>query len=194
MSTAAGELQRLARLLRDRERISDQIAGIIGRPALPGHIGEWIAAQVFGIDLERAANRRAFDGRFRDGALAAKSVNVKLYGRREGILDTTADPDLDFYLVLTGRAGAAGSSQGATRPLVIAAVYLFDAHALLADFAQRGRGPGVASSVRNALWDAAEIYPSANNPVLRCTDAQRAALALFARAETIRKDTSPDGA
>jgi hypothetical protein len=34
-----------------------------------GHLGEWIAAQVFDIELETSASRAAIDGRFKTGSL-----------------------------------------------------------------------------------------------------------------------------
>ena len=40
--------------------------------------------------------------------------------------------------------------------------------------------PGVASSVRKHLWNAAMIYPEQVNQTLILTDEQRNALALFA--------------
>ncbi len=59
--------------------------------ALPGHLGEWIAAQVFGIELERHATAKGIDGRFADG----RTVNIKWYLKREGLLDLCDDgPDL----------------------------------------------------------------------------------------------------
>jgi hypothetical protein len=65
------------------------------------------------------------------------------------------------------------------RPWRIDAVYLFDSQHLLAE--QRGRGVkiGVASGVRVAQWQAAEIYPSNTNPALALTEEQREQLALF---------------
>ena len=42
-------LERLAELLRERNRVSTEIAALIGRPALNSHVGEYIASQVFDI-------------------------------------------------------------------------------------------------------------------------------------------------
>ena len=44
-------LERLAELLRERNRVSTKIAALIGRPALNSHVGEYIASQVFDIEL-----------------------------------------------------------------------------------------------------------------------------------------------
>ena len=69
------QLIELVALLRQYNQIGSQIAAIIGRPAQIGHIGEFIASQIFDIELEKIANAKAIDGRFRVGALAGKSVN-----------------------------------------------------------------------------------------------------------------------
>ncbi|MGW6445419.1 hypothetical protein [Lentzea sp. NPDC055074] len=53
-----------------------------------------------------------------------------------------------------------------------------DAAAVVAELRARGRRIGTASSVRDELWDAAEIYPR-RNPSFPLTDEQREMLALF---------------
>lgn len=173
------ELQSLAELIRRRNEIDTEIASLIGRPALNGHIGEWIASRVFDIQLEASASARGYDGRFRSGPLADKTVNVKFYAKREGVLDTNEHPHLDYYLVLTGPKAAAVSSIGTTRPPCIANVYLFDARQVRADQVKRGIKSGTGASVRAALWEGAEIYPQPSHSVLALTVAQRSALALF---------------
>jgi len=45
-------------------------------------------------------------------------------------------------------------------------VPLFDAQRLHAELEQRGVKMGVATSVLTAQWDASEIYPRSNNPLL----------------------------
>jgi hypothetical protein len=95
-------------------------------PAIP----EWIAAQVFGIELEASAVAAGIDGRFGPGPLQGQTVNIKWYLKREGLLDTTESTALDYYLVLTGPPATAASSRGTTRPWSIQAVFLFDARQL----------------------------------------------------------------
>jgi hypothetical protein len=56
-------------------------------PMTLGHLGEWIASQVFDIELEPAATVPAIDGRFRSGPLQGSTVNVNWYLKREGLLD-----------------------------------------------------------------------------------------------------------
>jgi hypothetical protein len=153
-------LAEVAALLRERNAVDARLAHIIGRPPEKGHLSEWIAAQIFDIDLETSASHKAIDGQFRSGALAGRTVNIKWLLKREGGLDLTESPDLHYYLVLTGPTTAASSSRAMTRPAVITAVYLFDAVRLLAEQRARRVKVGVFSSVVNAQWQAAQIYPS----------------------------------
>lgn len=82
------EFQELAALIADRNRIDESICRLIGRPAITGHIGEFIASRVFDIQLEVSAAHKAWDGRFRSGPLAGRTVDIKFYGKQEGILDS----------------------------------------------------------------------------------------------------------
>ncbi|MGI8963592.1 MAG: hypothetical protein ACR2GI_03730, partial [Thermomicrobiales bacterium] len=145
--------------------------------------GEYVAAKVFDIDLNASASHRAIDGHFRSGPLAGRSANIKYGSRRDGTLDLVASLDLanhpNYYLVLTGPSGAAISSKGFSAPWVIQQVFLFEAAGLLGNFAVKGTKPGVASSVRSALWAEAMIYPQAVNPGLVINDEQREALQRF---------------
>jgi len=176
------DLRQIADLLRGRNAIDARIAGIIGRPMTTGHLGEWIAAAVFEIELERSAVAKGIDGRFTSGPLSGQTVNLKWYLKREGLLDINTAAELHYYLVLTGPASPALSSRGAVRPWCIAAVYLFDARELLTHLTARGVKVGVASSVRSAQWAAAEIYPQARSHTLRLRPEQRELLQLFAPA------------
>ena len=173
------KLQRVATLIAQRNAIDDEIAAITGRPALAGHLGEWIAAEVFAIQLETSAVAKAIDGRFASGPLADCTVNIKWYGKREGLLDMTEDPTLDYYLVLTGPRGTAPSSRGSTRPMLIDAVYLFEAQPLLETLRSRRVKIGVATSVIASLWDGAELFPDQRNFTIPISREQRAALATF---------------
>lgn len=175
-------LVRVAELLANRNRIDAEIAAVTGRPMASGHLGEWLASRVFGIDLAASTSQVAYDGVFAEGPLRGRTVNVKWYLRREGLLDMTASDVLDHYLVMTGPAGAAGSSREGTRPWVVSNVYLFDARELRDDLAARGRRAGTASSVRREAWSAVEVYPRPS-PLLPLSARQRDALALFAPGE-----------
>jgi hypothetical protein len=103
-----------------------------------------------------------------------------MYGKQESLLDVVDDPIVEYYLVMTGPKGPAASSRGATRPLVISAVYLFNAGRLLEALRTRGVKIGVASSVRKAQWEDVEVFPRATNGELMLSDEQRTLLALFA--------------
>jgi hypothetical protein len=179
------EIEQLAELLHRRNLIDIDIAKLIGRPALSGHVGENIAAGIFAIVLHASASAAASDGIFGQGPLAGKSVNVKLYGNDEGILDLPSHgTPADYTLVMAGPRSAAANSKGTTRPIVITAVYLFRNDELLATLQAKGVKIGVATSVRRHLWDAAEIYPRTGQLVLN--DRQRELLALFAPRAQLR--------
>jgi hypothetical protein len=176
----ADSLARAAALLRERNAIDAELARLIQRPMTSGHLGEWIAAQIFDIKLEASAVAAGIDGRFRSGLLQGRTVNIKWYLKREGLLDTTESAVLDYYLVLTGPPSVAVSSRGTTRPWCIEALFLFDARQLRSEQIGRGVKLGVASSVIKQQWAAAEIYPSATNPQLAVTSQQTEQLRLFA--------------
>ncbi len=161
-------VESLADLLQTRNRIDSQIAQLIGRPALPGHIGEWVASQIFGVELHASATHKGSDGIFTEPPLRGRTVNIKFYGKREGILDlkTPDQTQPDFYLVLTGPKSPAVSSRGSSRPCLISEVFLFEAAPLLNRLHERHVKIGVATSVTAKEWDAARIYPDAGSSAL----------------------------
>jgi hypothetical protein len=173
-------LAQAASLLRERNAIDAELARLIQRPMTSGHLGDWLVAQVFDIELEVSAVAAGIDGHFRSGPLQERTVNVKWYLKREGLLDTTETAALDYYLVLTGPPSAAVSSRGTTRPWRIEAVFLFDARQLRSEQTARGVRHRVASSVIKQQWTAAEIYPSPINTQLTVTPQQADQLKLFA--------------
>jgi hypothetical protein len=175
----AGPVARVAELIHQRNAIDKSIAQIIQRPMASGHLGKWLASQIFDLELEESAATAAVHGRFRSGPLHGRTVNLKWYLKREGALDMTESTTLDYYLVLAGPTSSAASSRGSTRPWCIDAVYLFDARQLRAEQLARGVKGGVASSVRMRQWAAAEVYPSASNPLLPMTSRQKDLLGLF---------------
>jgi hypothetical protein len=172
-------MRRIADLLRERNAIDEEIAAITHRPMTAGHLGEWVASQVFDIELEPSAAAAAIDGRFRSGPLQGRTVNIKWYLKREGLLDTSESDQLDYYLVLAGPPAAAASSRGGTRPWRLDAVFLFDARQLHAEQIERGVKRGVASSVLKRQWVAAEIYPASSNTLLPVTHDQVELLTLL---------------
>ena len=173
------DLGHLALLIQQRNTLDDQIARLIGRPAQLGHIGEYIASKVFNITLTPIATTKGIDGHFADGPLTGRTVNIKFYPKMEGLLDMRLDGVPDFYLVLTGPRVLAMSSKGQPRPVSIQAVFLLEGSAVVEDLTHRGRKVGVASSVRSARWEAAEIFPRQANTRLILSTEQRIMLELF---------------
>ena len=151
------ELHALAQAIRRRNQADEEIAGIMGRPAERGHVGEFIASRIFGVQLETSAVARGHDGRFREGPMAGATVNVKFYGKQESLLDIREDALPDYYLVLSGPRSQGGTSRGATRPILIEHVYLFHSPALVEQLRTRGVRLGTATSLARALWEAAEL-------------------------------------
>ncbi|THV27308.1 hypothetical protein [Glycomyces paridis] len=174
MDTAG--LTSIAMLIHERNRIDARITDIVGRPVVSGHLSDWIAAQVFDIELDPVPGSPV-DGRFRSGALAGRTVNVKHYTRNHGLLDMTDSEELDYYLVMTGpRVPVAGAWS-------IDRVYLFDAQALYDDLSEQLRRIGVATSVRPEYWRAAEVHPNPARPALALGPMQTAALDAFRAAD-----------
>ena len=173
------ELRRLASLIGQRNRVDGEIAAIIGRPAHAGHIGEFVAAAIFEIELHESATHKGTDGHFTRGPLAGRSVNVKKYSTDQGLLDIRPDALPDFFLVLAGTRTGAASSRGTTQPWAIESVYLLEAAPLIGELSARGVKIGVATSVRRHIWDGAEIYPSPTSRILRLTPGQISTIALF---------------
>jgi hypothetical protein len=172
-------LLNLAELIKKRNSLEEDITALIGRPADLGHIGEFIASKVFRITLHESATHKGSDGYFSDGALEGRTVNIKWYARREGLLDINPDALPDYYLVLTGPKAFAVSSRGKTRPWIIENVFLFEAHALVEELKQNGVKIGIAASLQQNLWAKAEIHPLHNNAALQLSEEQHIALALF---------------
>ncbi len=172
-------LRRISGLLASRNAIDADIGTIVGRPMTSGHLGEWIAAQIFDIELEVSASTAAIDGIFRSGPLKGATVNVKWYLKQEGVLDMSESDRLDYYLVLAGPPPSVVVPRATVRPWCIDSVFLFDARQLRDEQIQRGVKRGIASSVRKHQWAAAEVYPAATNPLLPVDAGQASALALF---------------
>ena len=175
------QLGSLAELLRERNRLDSKVAEVIGRPALTGHIGEFIASVIFDIDLHPMANAAASDGVFAAGMLKGATVNIKFYGKDHGLLDlpSCGKPTADYILVLAGRRSSATSSKGQSPPIQIQKVYLFQSTELLDTLHASRTKIGVATSVKRSLWDAAEIYPSNGTALLELDERQRDLLPLF---------------
>jgi len=173
------ELEKIADLLKRRRQIDEEISKIISRPSLPSHIGEFIASKVFGIRLKPSAASKGIDGVFVEGPLKGKTVNVKMYGNQEGILDITLKNMADYYLVLTGPKSQPTTSRGESRPIVISIVYLFKMTDLVHELKKRGVKIGIATSMAKRYWEEARVYPDQVNKAIELTKEQLKLLALF---------------
>jgi hypothetical protein len=173
------ELNKLADLIKTRNSIEVEISSITGRPALIGHTGEYIAAEIFNIQLEESASQKAYDGFFTEGLLEGKSVNIKWYSKHESMLDITPDVMPDYYLVMAGPRESASGSRSKTRPWLITSVYLFDSVALKHRLDEYGVKIGIATSVRRELWEEADIYPRRKNSIFALTEEQWEAISMF---------------
>ncbi|MDI6872056.1 MAG: hypothetical protein QME79_12080 [Bacillota bacterium] len=140
-------------------------------------MGEYIASEVFDIELNTRRNAKGDDGVFRSGPYAGQGVNVKWYSKHTGILDVNPHGVSHHYLVLTGpRAG--GSPK--TNPWLIREVYLFDGPTVVQHLVSRGCRVAEASSVLQEHWTEAMVYPHDRHPEYSLTEEQKTALALFA--------------
>lgn len=175
------ELETLANLLSMRNQIDGDISKIIKRPANSGHLGEFIASKIFCISLEYSATTKGIDGRFTQAPLFDKTVNIKFYGKQEGILDIALDNLADYYLVLTGPKSQPATSRGGTRPFTIEHVYLFEMQQVVNELNNRGVKIGIATSIKKEFWDASELFPLNNNKQIILSDEQTRLLKLFSR-------------
>lgn len=173
------ELQRLSELIYERNENAKKITALINRPALIGHLGEYIASKIFSIDLEVSAVSKGLDGRFRTGPLIGKSVNVKWYAKREGILDMRQDAIPDYYLVLAGPKTSVLHSRGEVRPWHIESVHLFDAARLIDSLRKKPVKIGIATSVGKKYWDEAEVFPGQSCKDLLIDQEQKRMLEFF---------------
>ncbi|MFI5486056.1 hypothetical protein [Micromonospora echinaurantiaca] len=183
-------LHQLAALLQARDDLDARIAALTGRSARPGDIGEFIAAQVFDIELARTAIQAGYDGIFRSGPLAGRTVNVKTYGDAFTGIDISPHP-CDFYLVFSGPPRPVGAVQH--HRWQISAAYLFDTRILMETLTGRGVKIGIATSMRRGDLEAAQIFPGTNpNGPLRLSSEQAALLSLFAEGHAAVSRTALD--
>jgi hypothetical protein len=179
MKVAMKKLHRLAELIKQRNTVEVEMTAFTGRPATLGHLGEYIAGNVFGIDLLKSAAHKGIDGHFATGPLSGYSVNIKWYAAHQNLLDITPLALPDFYLVMTGSKSESMSSRGRSQPWAIEHVYLFQADALVEQLQKYRVKIGTATSIREHLWLEAEIYPAQRSGRLILTDEQCHKLALF---------------
>lgn len=170
------DLPRLASLLKSRNTVDERLAQHIGRTAQVNHVGEYIAAQVFHIQLEDAGKQRGYDGRFTLGPLAGRTVDIQWRPRRDNQMNLKPELLPDYFLIFTGPE--APISALAT-PWLISSIFLFQAQDLLTALRERGVQLGNGTSVTGPLWERAELYPVPRNPRLPLDEEQRKLLILF---------------
>ena len=175
-----GDLKELAEAVKHHNATGSAISRITDRPANRGSTGEYIAAQVLGIELHKSAATKDTDGYFSTGPLKGSLVNIKWYAEHQGLLDINPAPlPAHYYLVMAGPKAAAVSSRGKRAPWTVTYVFLFERERLLEALRKRGVKIGIATSVSRDLWNDAEIYPAAQSSLLVLTEEQKALLGSF---------------
>ena len=169
----------LSKLIRERNQVSKEITQIIGRPAQIGHVGEFIASKLFDIRLEHSAVAKGIDGVFQSGPLQGKSVNIKYYGKREGLLDINPGAIAEYYLVLTGPQTKVAHSRGESRLWSIDWVFLLDGQHLHTELQKRGVKIGIATSVTQEYWNECEVYPQPRSSILQLDESKVSILQAF---------------
>ncbi len=76
----------------ERNSVDAEIGAITDRPALAGHLGEWIAAQIFDIALESSAVAKGIDGRFTSAPLEGRTVTSSGTPSAKGTLISPRTP------------------------------------------------------------------------------------------------------
>src|SRR5258708_11066637 len=79
LEVSMNNLVQLAELIKEKNVVDGKIASILWRPAQVGHAGEYIAAALLGIQLHQSASHASSDGRFLQGPLTGRSVDIKWY-------------------------------------------------------------------------------------------------------------------
>ena len=160
-------LERLAQLLRAQKRVGGRdrsdprptcnAQGTSGNSSRPIFLG--------GPGSRTPRRRRASTDASPAVPSTERTVDIKWYGKREGLIDLAShDAPPDYYLVMTGPKGLALTSRGAVRPWCIASVYLFETANLFARLRERSVKIGTATSVAGEYWAAAEIFPESRSP------------------------------
>ena len=172
-------LKKLSNLLSKRNLIEGEIGKIIGRPAITGHLGEYIASNIFDIKLSESASHKGLDGYFQSTVLKGASVNIKWYLVQGNLLDITPLYLPDYYLVMLGSSTNQSSSKGKIYPAKIGSVHLFKSSLLVSQLNKKGVKIGTATSVSKDMWDIAEIYPRQKSCEILVTEEQKELIELF---------------
>ena len=108
-------LAQAAALLRERNAIDVELAGLIHRLMTSGHLGGGLPRRSLTSNSEHQLLRQALMAVSRSGPLSGRTVNIKWSLKREGLLDMTESVALDYYLVLTGPPSPYRRQMGAVR-------------------------------------------------------------------------------
>ena len=81
-------LEQLASLLARRNAIDEEIAALIDRPAIKGHVGEWIAQEIFKVTANQAFANHPSDG-----------VPFLLEARGQSLPPPTGPDQRDIYAI-----------------------------------------------------------------------------------------------
>lgn len=173
------DLARLAELLHARNTVESNIANLLNCSANLSSVGEYIAANIFGITLIPSAQHSEFEGIFAHGQLAGKTVDIQWYPRREGFMNIHPQRSPDFYLVMAGPRQESSTTRALVNPWLITSVHLFESSELLAALHERGVQIGSHTSIINQFWERSEIFPQLHNQSLLLTDEQRQLLQMF---------------
>ncbi|MBM3212575.1 hypothetical protein FJZ33_10155 [Candidatus Poribacteria bacterium] len=146
---------------------------------MKGNIGEYIAARILGIELEKSGSNAGFDGKFKHAPLTSQTVNIK-YLKDDRNIDLNKK-NKDYYLVMTSPERKLPVSGVTLLPICIKEVFLFKAEEL--STALKSENPnkklGMVTSIPHGLWNKAQLYPIQTCNLLILTNMQREMFALF---------------
>ena len=130
------DLIHLADLIRIRNFVNASVGRSIRGPAETGRIAEFVASEIFDIELEEKFVTKAIDGKFRSPLnLKGATVNIKYRSSSSLRLNLINSDDPsghpDFYLALRGPFVAKSPNSEKVLPFVINSVYLFSATSLI---------------------------------------------------------------
>ena len=192
------DLRPLADLIRKHNINGKEITEIINKGAKIGDVGEFIAHQIFYIDLEKSGNNKGSDGKFtKPSPLDGKSVNIKWYVEQGASMKLDLPGNLPenlsegkdlpcYYLVFKGAKSKDGSFKKKSWSWSIDNVFLFEASSLISllrkRVSDRTKGAikiGTQTSLLISDWKKAQIYPVPSKPPLKLTKDQENNLKLF---------------
>lgn len=163
----------LSNLIRERNRIEKEVFKITNQSFEIGKIGEFIASEIFNIELNQSFNQAGNDGYFKSGNLKGKRVNIKFYSKFDGKLDMGIEYSPDYYLVLAG-----SSKKEKISPWNIESIYLFNSIELRNELTGKVK-IGTATSVKKVHWEKAMVYPDGKSTELVVDEKIREKIKLF---------------